>query len=169
MAISANAVTLAQYALMSNAPLVQAVTMSLIENGSVMQDIPFVTKQTLVANGVRFVGNLPTVNWAKINEEGATTSGTPTPFQEQAYTLRNYIDTDKLLVQDVNHASDRADALLSRFDFVPHARIDDVIDHLEQPRETTMLRVVESKAAAGEVAISVTSAAMRVCGGAAFG
>ncbi len=48
------------------------------------------------------------------------------------------------------------------------ARIDDVIDHLEKPRETTMLRVLESKAAAGEVAISVTSAAMRVCGGSAF-
>jgi alkylation response protein AidB-like acyl-CoA dehydrogenase len=48
------------------------------------------------------------------------------------------------------------------------ARIDDLIDHLEKPRETTMLRVLESKAAAGDVAISVTSAAMRVCGGAAF-
>jgi alkylation response protein AidB-like acyl-CoA dehydrogenase len=48
------------------------------------------------------------------------------------------------------------------------ARIDDLIDHLEQPRETTMLRVLETKAAAGEAAISVTSAAMRVCGGAAF-
>jgi alkylation response protein AidB-like acyl-CoA dehydrogenase len=48
------------------------------------------------------------------------------------------------------------------------ARIDDLIDHLEKPRETTMLRVLESKAAAGETAISVTSAAMRVCGGAAF-
>ena len=48
------------------------------------------------------------------------------------------------------------------------ARIDDLIDHLEKPRETTMLRVLETKAAAGEVAIGVTSAAMRVCGGAAF-
>ena len=48
------------------------------------------------------------------------------------------------------------------------ARIDDLIDHLEKPRETTMLRVLESKAAAGEVAINVTSTAMRVCGGAAF-
>jgi alkylation response protein AidB-like acyl-CoA dehydrogenase len=48
------------------------------------------------------------------------------------------------------------------------ARIDDFIEHLENPRETTMLRVLESKAAAGDVAISVTSAAMRVCGGAAF-
>jgi alkylation response protein AidB-like acyl-CoA dehydrogenase len=48
------------------------------------------------------------------------------------------------------------------------ARIDDLIDHLERPRETTMLRVLESKAAAGDVAIAVTSMAMRVCGGAAF-
>ena len=48
------------------------------------------------------------------------------------------------------------------------ARIDDLIDHLETPRETTMLRVLECKAAAGEVAISVTSTAMRICGGAAF-
>jgi alkylation response protein AidB-like acyl-CoA dehydrogenase len=48
------------------------------------------------------------------------------------------------------------------------ARIDDLIEHLEEPRETTMLRVLETKAAAGEIAISVTSVAMRVCGGAAF-
>jgi alkylation response protein AidB-like acyl-CoA dehydrogenase len=48
------------------------------------------------------------------------------------------------------------------------ARIDDLVEHLEEPRETTMLRVLETKAAAGEVAIDVTSAAMRVCGGAAF-
>ncbi len=48
------------------------------------------------------------------------------------------------------------------------ARIDDLVDHLERPRETTLLRVLEAKAAAGETAISVTSAAMRACGGAAF-
>jgi alkylation response protein AidB-like acyl-CoA dehydrogenase len=48
------------------------------------------------------------------------------------------------------------------------ARIDDLVDHLEHPRETTMLRVLECKAAAGDVAIAVTSTAMRVCGGAAF-
>ncbi len=47
-------------------------------------------------------------------------------------------------------------------------RIDDLVDHLERPRETTLLRVLETKAAAGDIAISVTSAAMRVCGGAAF-
>jgi len=48
------------------------------------------------------------------------------------------------------------------------ARIDELVDHLERPQETTMLRVLECKAAAGEAAIGVTSAAMRACGGAAF-
>ena len=32
-----------------------------------------------------------------------------------------------VLVQDANHFSRRADELLSRFDFIPHARIDDVM------------------------------------------
>jgi alkylation response protein AidB-like acyl-CoA dehydrogenase len=48
------------------------------------------------------------------------------------------------------------------------ARVDDLVDHLERPRDTTMLRVLESKASAGDTAIAVTSAAMRACGGAAF-
>jgi alkylation response protein AidB-like acyl-CoA dehydrogenase len=48
------------------------------------------------------------------------------------------------------------------------ARIEDYVDHLEHPRETTLLRALECKAAAGETAISVTSLAMRTCGGAAF-
>ena len=48
------------------------------------------------------------------------------------------------------------------------ARVDDLVDHLERPRDTTLLRVLETKAAAGDIAIDVTSAAMRTCGGAAF-
>ena len=48
------------------------------------------------------------------------------------------------------------------------SRIDDLVEHLEKPRDTTMLRVLEAKTAAGEGAINVTSTAMRVCGGAAF-
>lgn len=48
------------------------------------------------------------------------------------------------------------------------ARLEDLVAHLEQPRDTTMLRVLECKAAAGDAAIAVTSGAMRVCGGAAF-
>jgi alkylation response protein AidB-like acyl-CoA dehydrogenase len=47
-------------------------------------------------------------------------------------------------------------------------RIDDLVEHLERPSEMTLLRVLETKAAAGDIAIGVTSTAMRVCGGAAF-
>ena len=47
-------------------------------------------------------------------------------------------------------------------------RVDDLVEHLESPRPTTLLRVLETKAAAGDIAIGVTSTAMRLCGGAAF-
>lgn len=102
MAIATNSVTLADYALLSNSPLVQRVAFSLIENGSVLQDIPFITKKSLIVNGTRFEGNLPTVNWSQINAEGVTTKGTPTPWQEQAYLIRNYIDVDQVLVEEEN-------------------------------------------------------------------
>jgi hypothetical protein len=106
MAISANALSLAQYAQLSNNPLVQAITFSLINNGAVLDDIPFVNKASLIANGVRWEGNLPAVNWASVNEEPVTVSGTPTPYQEQVYLIRNSIDVDKVLVQDVNKIGD---------------------------------------------------------------
>ena len=48
------------------------------------------------------------------------------------------------------------------------AFISDVCTHLETPGPATMLRVLESKATAGDVAIRVTSQAMHACGGAAF-
>jgi alkylation response protein AidB-like acyl-CoA dehydrogenase len=48
------------------------------------------------------------------------------------------------------------------------ARVSDVVSSLESPGPATMLRVLESKAAANETAIRVTSEAMRTCGGAAF-
>jgi alkylation response protein AidB-like acyl-CoA dehydrogenase len=46
--------------------------------------------------------------------------------------------------------------------------LDDALAALEGGREDAMLRVLESKAAAGEIATEVTDLAMRLCGGAAF-
>lgn len=116
MAVASQAVNLATYALTSNNPLVMAITSSLIDYGNVIVDVPLQTKATLVANGVRWEGNLPTVNWRPLNSEGVTTQGTPTPYQEQCYILTNYIDTDKYLVMDQNQIgnvrSNQANALL---------------------------------------------------------
>ncbi len=47
-------------------------------------------------------------------------------------------------------------------------RIDDCVSALENPGPGTVLRVLEVKAAAGEIATRVTSSAMHACGGAAF-
>ena len=116
MAISTNALTMAQFAIMSNSPLVQAVTFSLINNGSIMaRDIPFADKASLIVNGVRWEGNLPTVGWSQINAEGNSTSGTPNPYQEQAYIIRNVIDVDKFLVMDQNQIVDPRAAQLSAY------------------------------------------------------
>ena len=100
--ISSNSYTLADYALNSNQPLIQRVTMSLIDYGNVLQDVPLVNKKSLIANGTRFEGNLPTINWSPLNSEGVTTKGTPTAYQEQVYLIRNYIDVDKFIVEDEN-------------------------------------------------------------------
>lgn len=106
MAISSSAPSLADYALQSNDPLIRAVSFSLIDYGNVAQDLPLLNKKSLVANGVRFEGNLPSVNWAQLNAEGVTTKGTPTAYSEQLYTIRNYIDVDKLFVEDENAIQD---------------------------------------------------------------
>ena len=106
MAIATNSLTLADYALLSNNPMVQAVSYSLILYSNIMQDVPLTNKKTLIANGVRFEGNLPTVNWSPINAEGVTTKGTPTAYQEQVYLIRNYIDVDKVYVEDINQIQD---------------------------------------------------------------
>ena len=65
-------------------------------------------------------------------------------------TLRAYVARMKI-------ATDQARLLL-----------DDTVAAIEQGRPDAMLRVLESKAAAGESATQVTDLAMRVCGGAAF-
>lgn len=48
------------------------------------------------------------------------------------------------------------------------AHLVSVVDAIENPTSTTMLMVLEAKAAAGETALLVTDLAMRACGGAAF-
>lgn len=115
MTIDSNAYSLADYALNSNSPMVRAITYSLIDNGNVLQDCPLQTQKTLIANGVRFEGNLPSVNWAPINSEGVTTKGTPTAYSEQVFLVRNYIDVDEVYVEDVNTINDPRSAQTEAF------------------------------------------------------
>src|SRR5260221_641852 len=93
MAVQTGSVTMAQAAALSNEPLVQTVTMSLVDMGSVLaRDIPFLEKPTLYVNGVRFEGGLPAVTWAALNQEGVTVSTAPSPFLEQLDQLLFSVD-----------------------------------------------------------------------------
>src|SRR5260221_6467 len=106
MTIAAGTFTLADYALYSNQPMVQAISMSLIDYGNVLQDVPMVTKQTIIQNGVRFEGNLPTISWRPLNSEGVSLHSLPTPYQEQVFLMTNYVDLDKYIVRDQNAITD---------------------------------------------------------------
>lgn len=101
MAIT-GALTLAQYAEQSNEPLIKEVTFSLLENDSPLSDIPLFTRPTQKINGSRFVGNLPSVSWRQVNEGTTVTSGTASPYQEQAYIMSNAFDIDRFILQDEN-------------------------------------------------------------------
>jgi len=102
MAISSAALTLAQYAEQSNEPLIKEVTFSLLENDSPLSDLPLYTRPTQKINGSRFTGNLPSVSWRQLNESTTVTSGTASPYQEQAYILSNAFDMDRFILEDMN-------------------------------------------------------------------
>lgn len=115
MAVSTSALTLAQYAILSNDPRILRITYSLLQNAQVLQDIPLTVKKTLYINGSRWTGNLPTVNWARLNTEPTVTTGTPSPYQEQLYFVRNAIDTDRVFVEDENRITDPRAAMIEAY------------------------------------------------------
>jgi hypothetical protein len=106
MAVSANALSLADYAIISNEPRVLRITQSLLINGAVLTDIPLYNDKTMLQNGVRWEKNLPSVTWGNLNTEPTVTKGSPTPFQEQAYIVRNAVDVDHFIVEDKNTIQD---------------------------------------------------------------
>lgn len=121
MAGDVNALTLHDWAVQSNDPLVHKVTKSIYEGGNLLQDIPLMTEQSMLVNGVRWVGGLPVPTWADLNEGPVSVTATPERYQEQAFLVRNNIDTDIKLVQDKNQIGDirggRVDAYLEGFKF----------------------------------------------------
>src|SRR3569833_3281350 len=106
MAVDANALTLVDYAQMRNDPLVTKIVMSLFDVGNLVDDIPLVTSQTLMQNGVRFIDNLPVPSWRQLNQLPTITKGTPTPWQEQLYIVSSQFQMEKRLLREKNAIQD---------------------------------------------------------------
>jgi alkylation response protein AidB-like acyl-CoA dehydrogenase len=79
-----------------------------------------------------------------------------TSFQHADSTIAD-LPTIRAYIARMRIKTDMASALLG-----------DTLDAIEKGRPDAVLRVLESKAAAGDTASEVTDLAMRVCGGAAF-
>jgi len=106
MAVDANALTLVDYAQMRNDPLVTKIVMSLFDVGNLVDDIPLVTSQTLMQNGVRFIDNLPVPSWRQLNQLPTITKGTPTPWQEQLYIVSSQFQMEKRFLREKNAIQD---------------------------------------------------------------
>lgn len=100
------ALTLGQYAQQSNDPLVASVVSSLLQADNPLNDVQFTVKPSLKINGARLKAFSGSVSWRALNGSTTVTSNTATPFQEQAYTVSNAIDVDRMLVLDENQISD---------------------------------------------------------------
>lgn len=98
--------TLADYATLSNDPLVFSFIVSLLQNGNVLNDLPLPTKPTMTYNGSRIKDNLPSPNWAALNSSPTTVRTAATSFSEQVYIIRDAIDADKYILMDQNQIMD---------------------------------------------------------------
>lgn len=116
MAVSSAALNLAQYAQMSNDPLVRVIVWSLLGDGGILADVPLVTRRSIKAAGVRFVGDsLPTPTWTPLNVDAAAVNAVPTPFEEQLFIIRNAIEVDRYLVEDEAQIQDPRAVLLEAY------------------------------------------------------
>lgn len=102
MSADASAMTLADYALISNDPLTQKISFSLLQYGNVLQDIPLITRASMKASGTRYQDNLASVGWRALNEAPTVVKSTPTPWEEQAFILSNSFEVDHYILEDQN-------------------------------------------------------------------
>src|SRR5690348_17154256 len=83
-------------------------------------------RDPLTAREVLDLATSPDASSRLVRQRGAEWSLEHGPFASARFKQLPRRDWT-VLVQDTNHFSARSDELLARFDFIPHARIDDVM------------------------------------------
>lgn len=117
MAIDFNgALTLADYASLSNDPLVKEITKSLHKTWNALKDIPLSTNPTLRQTGMRYLNaNIPTPNWTGLNAEPQTFKSKPKAYEEQLYILRNKLTVDRRILDQPNAIVDPVESQIQMF------------------------------------------------------
>lgn len=114
MGADSQVMTLADYAELSNDPLVRAAFTSMIEAQTVFQDVPLITKPTLKQTGERTLV-LPSVNWKAINADPTVTKTAPASYEEQFYFFRNQFQIDRWVAMDENAYTNPLDYQVDMF------------------------------------------------------
>jgi len=117
MAIDFNgALTLADYASISNDPLVKEITKSLHKTWNALKDIPLSTNPSLRQTGMRYLNaNIPTPNWTGLNAEPQTFKSKPKSYEEQLYILRNKLTVDRRILDQPNAIVDPVESQIQMF------------------------------------------------------
>lgn len=117
MAIDFNgALTLADYAAISNDPVVKEITKSLHQTWNALKDIPLYTSPSLKQVGMRYLNsNIPVPNWTGVNSEPVPVKGRPKSYEENMYLVRNKILVDKVLMAQPQNIIDPIEAQVQIF------------------------------------------------------
>lgn len=115
MAVAAQALSLGEYYLQSNDPIIKEVSYSMIKAGSIFTDIPLVTKKTMKMSGLRIIDNLPVPDYVPINTTPTVVKGKATAYEEEIWILRNAIDIDDMIYQDENAVGDPFDIQIEMY------------------------------------------------------
>lgn len=117
MAIDFNgALTLADYAALSNDPLIKEITKSLHKTWNALKDIPLSTNPSLRQTGMRYLNaNIPVPNWTGLNSEPQTFKSKPKSYEEQLYILRNKLTVDRRILDQPNAIVDPVESQIQMF------------------------------------------------------
>jgi hypothetical protein len=117
MAIDFNgALTLADYAAVSNDNLVKEITKSLHKTWNALKDVPLHTSPSLRQVGMRYLNaNIPAPNWTGINSEPVAFRSKPKSYEEQLYLVRNKLTVDRRLLNQPNSIIDPIEAQVQMF------------------------------------------------------
>jgi len=107
MPISSTPLTIADYAMQSNDPAIQKITLSILDNGSILDDLPLVTNEQLKVEGRRINGgDLPATGWGRVNKAPSEIKTTTSSYEEQVALVREIIQVDRRLLQQKNWIED---------------------------------------------------------------
>lgn len=96
--ISTQALTLADYAMQSNDPAIQKITMSILQGPSILDDLPLTTNPILKARFAQIrAKDLPVTGWGRINKLPAEIRTTAETVEEAAALVREKIQIDRRL------------------------------------------------------------------------